>query len=903
MRTVYVYFSNHFDLVWRRCWDRAYDYHGGRYASYRRVEELCLLRNLDLAERGEGAYAVEQALSVRAFLERYPDALPRLKALYRKGLFEMCGAGEAIIDINLCGFETMCRNLASGVRYCRDVLGMPPLLANHGDGFGSSAQFPQVIRQCGFPGINGLSYSYPDNQYWRGLDGSTVFVGGGAPGRGYFFDHCYHEPCRVCHGRRTAGCAACEGTGFDMPQNVYPPFEPVADDRFAGDVAQYNVCSEEMLPPENFSANFRLWEKAQPDVQYRWGTPQRVRHLWEASARAVDDAPANKIASRVENNPVQTGCYVSRIRIKQEARRCESILYGWETALALTMPAAVDAKRWEGFFRELPLFFFHDAITGTHQDDAYTELRERMATLQREVPRAGLQALRAGGWRAQAAEFAPTAARRQLAVFNPDAASTPLRIPLPVRDWRQCQALVAETADGQRLAVPLELHTWSPALPLPAGRLIVGVGPTARTRPEQSLAHIEAVDGLAPLAWSSVRLVPAPAPEPGDACELRNDQIAVRLGEHGVEAVTDLVSGGTAAADLFQLGELLIEDDEGDPWGTRRRRSFRRALGEFTHRLGTLRFAGYQEAYYGGVYEPNLRFGREPDPSVFALEWYVTVRLVDGARRVDFAFELFWKAADRRVRAVFPVQAPGDNGWYSIPGGWLERPRYEQTDTFLWSPNGDWPALYFAAAQPAPGKLPGWGVVNYGTPATRIEDGRILVSLLRAPGFGHCLERYAQAYPMPTSGIRDGGWHRFTLSLVPHAGVADMPRLALAAAALNQAPPAVRVPREAALPAPALHVEGAGIQLVAAKLPFDGRGARGPVLRLLNLRPAPVEARLCLGGKGGGAATVCNLVEEGGAALVPDGTLTFRAFEVKTVRLGIGARRGRLQGPVALQRE
>lgn len=72
------------------------------YASYRRIEELCLLRNIELAEQGEGAYVVEQALTLRAFLDTHPEALPRLQALYAKGLFEVCGAGEAIIDVNLC---------------------------------------------------------------------------------------------------------------------------------------------------------------------------------------------------------------------------------------------------------------------------------------------------------------------------------------------------------------------------------------------------------------------------------------------------------------------------------------------------------------------------------------------------------------------------------------------------------------------------------------------------------------------------------------------------------------------------------------------------------------------------------------------------------------------------------
>jgi hypothetical protein len=865
MKTIYVTFSNHFDLIWRRGWERNTDYMGGRYPGYRRIEELLLLKNLALAEAGEGAYQVEQALTLRAFLDSHPDALPRLQALYEQGLFEMMGAGEAIIDVNMCHFETMIRNMASGVRYCHDVLGMSPLQANHGDGFGSSAQFPQVIRGCGFRSIPSLSYSQPDNRYWRGLDGSVVYFGGaGAPGRGYFFDHDYHEPCRVCHGFEYEPCVACQGTGLDLPQNVYPPFEPVEVEKIPGEIGAYSICSEEMLPPEGFSATLRAWEAGQPELRYVWGTSRNFAHLWAEAEALADNPPAELLASRVENNPCQTGCLVSRIRIKQRARRCEGVFFGWEAALALS-GKALDRATWEPLFLELPLFFFHDAITGTHQDEAYIELLERMARLQSGVKAAALAALGEGASSNAAWTFG------ELPLWTFPLTDHPVRVPLPVADWHRAEPHVAVAEDGRRFPIVLPLHRFSPEMPLNSWRLVAATGPNARTRPDAITAYIEA-DGLTPLAWSKLQVEKAVEPTPLEGNVLSNAALEVCFDDHGIVAVTDKATGATAAADDLRLGELLVEEDEGDPWGTRKLSAFRRALGEYTHFLGALQFDGYQEAYFQGRFEPSLRFGREEDPFLFPLDWYITVRLLDGARRVDVQYELYWKSANRRIRAAFPTGAGTDTGLYSIPGGWLQRERYEQTETFLWSPNGDWPAVHWFGSLGAPVSSPAnWAVVNYGTPSARIEDGRLLVSLLRSPGFGHCLERYAQDYPMPTSGIRDNGWHHFTLSFMPYTDPAEM---SLAASALNACPPSALAH---ALPAlPTLRIDGAGIELLSAKPPFTGDGL---VLRLLNLRDTANTATLHL--PDGTRAQECNMLEEGTGEVT--GELAFRAFEVKTI--------------------
>jgi len=890
-KTAFVTFANHFDLTWRRCWERTYEYEGGLYASYSDVETAIMDEALAMAEAGRGAYQVEQTLTIRMYLRRRPDALPRLQRLHERGLFEVFGAGEAIIDVNMCRFETMVRNMASGARFCRDALGMPPVLATHCDGFGSSAQFPQVIRGCGYRAVESLSYSVPDNDYWRGLDGSTVYVWKSWPGKSLFYDHCYHEPCPACHGYG-GRCPECKGTGFDLPQNFYPPFLPLQDADFKDGLAHYAVTSEEMLPSAYMDDLIREWNAAQSEIRYQWGTHRNLGALLNAGIALADAPPADRLSSRVENNAAQTGCYVTRIRAKQGAARSEAVYYSAEPAVAAALfantAAPHTAAAWHELFLEIPLFYFHDAVTGTHQDDAARELLERMAAHETRV--ADLACAIVAG-RSRSAAAADAAPGRVLRVFNPRAEDdAPLRIPLPVKDWRHCGPLVAETPDGRRFPVTLPWHRFSPPVPLGENRLINAVGSGTRARPVAGEAFIEAA-GLTPLAWTSVTLREASPPWPLSAHEIANSRFRVKLGEHGIEEIADLRTGALILAEPdFPIGALRLDEDEGDPWNSRKLLPFKRPLAPFTRLLGAAAFDGYSEAWYGGVYEPNLPFGHEQDPMMFALEWFVTMRLLDGADRIDFYYEIFWKTANRRVRIVFPTQAPTDTAWYSIPGGWLQRDRYDQKDTALWAPNGDWPAQNFIAATGI--SESGWAVVHYGTPATRIEDGRILVSALRSPAFGHCLERYAQRYPMPTSGIRDPGWHHFALSLLPHAGGSDMPRLARAANAINARPMAVPpLPGDRLTDAAWPRLTGANVELVAAKPVFlpapAGVPANAVVLRLLNLSDSSAEAKLTAQATGGVRLRECDLLEQpaGAASDLPAGasvTLGFTPFQVRS---------------------
>lgn len=870
MPTVFVAFANHFDLLWRRCWDRHYDYLGERYISYRALQNQLMKRNIELARQGQGCYEVEQGLSVRALLKEQPDLLEDMRTLYHQGLFEILGGGEAIVDQNQCHIETLIRNLASGVYFASEKLKMPPSVATIRDAFGSSAQYPQIVRGCGLRGVLHPSYRYPDKLLWRGLDGSCVFALRELPGTVQFFDHCYYEPCRACHGSDPK-CTVCGGTLVDLPQGFYPEFQPVHGK--SGELLQYLILSEEMFPPTDFAARMARWNQ-DGAAHYEFGTTRKLAALWESWSRQTDHPPADQIATGVDNSPAQSGCLVSRSRIKLRTRACEQSFYAWETAAACTPHVRFKSAEWENLFLELPLYLFHDAVTGTHQDEASRELLDRMDQFHTQLHQVSSAAV---GNPASTKELA-------IDVFQPSLQAGPLRVPLALEEQR-ITPLVALSAEGTAYPVVYDHHAFGPALPASPTTLIVGVGPSSRVRPKLTHAMIETT-GLPPLVWSTLKLKPAKQPTAITGNLIENNFLKIALGTTGIRTIEDKRTGTIMAPQDHDVGELLLESDEGDPWNTRQVPGLQRSLKNDTHYLGALRFEGYSEAYFGGRFTPNQRFGREEDPAIFGLEWYVTVRLLDLSDRIDFTYEIFWNTSNRRLRAIFPTAATTDTATYSIPGGYLSRPHYEPEGYDMFSGKGDWPALHFVATQPDDHHH-AWAVVNYGTPSARVDKGNILISLLRSPAYPHCLERYAQSYPMPTSQMRDPGWHQIRLSLLP-LDQTEMTEVAQRAAALNTVGPAIQHRPQQPPEPPLLSVSSKAIQLLSVKLPFNHDASRR-IVRLLNDSASAEKVSIRLAPQIHHAALV-NLIEQEREtlAVVKQNILVpFKPFEIRTLELTI----------------
>ncbi|HEY3396338.1 MAG TPA: glycosyl hydrolase-related protein [Armatimonadota bacterium] len=875
--TVVTWYANHFDLIWRRGWQRDYEYMGSRWRSYAGVEDEVITRCLRLAVEQGAAFLLEQSLSLRVYLQNHPESEPVFRQLAAEGRFELLGAGEAIIDSNMCHAETLIRNFASGLEWGQKTVGLPTRCANEGDAFGTSAQLPQVYRGCGLRAAEGFSYSLPDAPYWRGLDGSTVLVMPSPPGRGFFYDHCYHEPCRACHGFQTLEgqlCPECEGSGFDLPQNWFPAREPVACE---GPWAFFALTSEEMLPDPELVAEVKQLNASQDQYHYEWGTPNRyAAELYAEALAAADNPPADQISSRVENNPTQTGCLVSRIRSKQAPRAAEGAFYAAEALVALAEMQTgkrLAAEALQAAWLNLPVLFFHDAVTGTHNDPAHLELLDMAAEVERLSQEAAQEALEALGG---AVQPAPAEGSFTVAVCGASGAAADHVVTVALPEGAAPGFAVTDAA-GQ----PVPVYA-TPGREEPHMERLAPVGPDRRGSRTPQLSFL--AKNVPAGGCAAYTVTPrATAPEAGALQnEAQNEHFRMQWDEHGVTALDDAVRGeNLARAGALRVGELIMEQDCGDPWGTRDlERRARQLLAADTKLLGAQRWEGVQEVYFGGRMS-NGTFGREPDPRVFGLWWYQTWRMYDGLPRVDVELEVFWRSIDHRLRIAFPTGASSDTGLYSIPGGVLERERYDMTESCLWSPNGDWPALYFAATRPEPGR-PGLAVLNTGTPSARIEDGAVMYSLVRGVGDTHCLGRYAQDYPMPTAELMDGGYHRYRFALmsVPTDPVADG---VMAEALRLNAPPVVAVVDQA--PAVAgLSVTPSAVELVAIKRSFDGAGWAA---RLVNYSATSQSATVTLPRADLQVSRTNYLEREAEPLAVVGGqvTLELRGHEMTTLRL------------------
>jgi alpha-mannosidase len=107
----------------------------------------------------------------------------------------------------------------------------------------------------------------------------------------------------------------------------------------------------------------------------------------------------------------------------------------------------------------------------------------------------------------------------------------------------------------------------------------------------------------------------------------------------------------------------------------------------------------------------------------------------------------------------------------------------------------------------------------------------MMISLLRSPGFGHCLERYAQEYPMPMYTLRDPGYHCFEYALTAVPDGQSLPRIAAAAEAYSWTAPVFAKESVSSLKCGGLEFDDDALCLLALKPAFDGKGW---VCRILN---------------------------------------------------------------------
>jgi alpha-mannosidase len=849
---LYIVINNHFDLTWRRCWQRPFEYKGQTYISYLDIETYYMLDNLALAEQNASyKFEAESVQVVRKFLERCPERLADLQRLQREGRFAITGGGEAIVDANMIHGESLVRNYVDGLLWVEENFGQKTRLAVRNDAFGNSAQLPQILRGCEIAWATGMSYSPAGGIYWRGLDGSTILhrslpevaTGGGIA---------KYIPCIDCRG--TGGseasiCPTCGGRGIDPNLHAALPGEIDQQALAQFGAGLVKMTPEELLPNPGLLA----WaEQMGTAYDVRFALQEDVLPHLQPWLEALDQPDADCLHQSLELNPNNSGVLVSRIKTKQVVRRQEQAVLAAEN---LSVMSALIGKPYPKdvfkCIRQQQYFtMFHDAITATHIDPAYQELVEIWQGIESDTTAVQNSALSSLVTAAQPGEFA---------VINPTV-NTVTGI-CTARIHAANNAI--EIRDENGLAAP-----------------VVAVRGISSGQYEiDFVAH-----RIAPLSSRQYRVSQGNedpnSVQPLAEAVIENEYYRISADENGLVEIFDKRLGQAAAVSGgYRPGELILEHDEGSPWATLHPDQTRTPLSPYTRLETAEKGAAFQQLVFHVLTPWKMGFSSR------CLRAKITVRLVQGLEQVDFQVNAAWDAFNHRLRMAMPVPR-GEQSCrhlYEIPYGVIEREPYQPA--FDWAAaNGDWPAIHWAGVE-----QPGLSValLNQGTPSYRIETSQdgdteiILLSLLRSPAIPTYLHEPYFYSMLDYDGMRDAGDHCFTYALKSYNLPLNESSIVPDAEGYNAS--LIAVEGRAALPEMPV-VQSPVARAAAVKWAEDSSGL---VLRLVEFRGQGGPVRVDLPPAFTAAARV-NLLERQAQPLALDNQsvqLVLRPWEIATLKL------------------
>lgn len=730
MKKLIITARNHMDPSWRRCFTNHYTYGGNIIHPYSDIEEALISQYLRFLDGHGWKYSLEQSLVMQRYLERNPDEKQHIASLIEQGKLELLGGGTTVIDYNLpCG-ESAYRNHYYSIKYYLETFGTRPKYADLPDSFGLPAQIPQMLRQFGYIAVTQYDRVFWDNKpVWQGLDGSRVLLWAPKQVMQFHYPDCYkYTSCPSCHGD---GCEICDGTGMDYSYDYrYHEFPrereglvfyagprcstaEFLDEFAASDKDEYimSVTTEETLHIENYPQMLAAM-CAERGIEPVFMT--HVELLEHTRAELLqglreDTVPEDAIDSRVEGNPVATGCYTSRIELKKKNRMLEQLALSTEKLAAIALPAeAYPHKKFARVWQLLAFLQFHDCVTASHCDASYDELLTTCREIYCAVGAIRKQAMQAIEAKTAVADKAGW--RAVLAINPTNRAVSDLPITVVVRDSHVFENV--ELCDAQGNALPvLAVHAQDNALDCAA-----------------------IVKTLLPLPAMGVRVVYWRPAEKKTAAATAGNTIENEYFIVSPDAIVDKKRGK-----VIGKNALAISYDFGHPWGRLAEEAWYTPLPDTTACV-TEGDSSRTLTLTGGYIDP--------EKNITALRWCRALTLYDGVDKVFIHTELDWAGESTHVYAELPLAFDhGQSAYYEIPYGMLERADVIQGRKFL-GIEDEWPALNYLAAYDAARDL-SVVVYNNGTPGCRVKDGSLQISLLRSP----TVQEFAN------EGARDHGHH------------------------------------------------------------------------------------------------------------------------------------------------
>lgn len=756
MKKIWIFMDNHFDLTWRRCFDREFTYEGNTFVSYAQLEDYYISDHLALAEKmPEYRFGVESTAVIRKFLERHPEQKENIITRLQNGQLYIPLAGDNIVDTNMVSGETIVRNYVYGLLWLENNLRHSPKICTRNDAFGNCAQLPQIVNGCEAEGMTAISYCPCPADYWEGMDGSRVLIqkshsvghGGG------FIKYSY---CPDCHGDAQARktCQKCGGRGIDLEKTKRDRFSfrldhPQQLERDGWGVLVYG--GEEILPNEDV---FNWIEAHKEEYDISFATLPMI------SEKA--GIPENATVFRGELNPSSTGCFVSRIKTKQRFREAEYALLNAETlcTMGFLNGSTYPRQTLERIWQKLLFAAFHDAVTGTHVDPAYVELMDVLDEIDEETQQ--LMAHVTGGLVRQeqnvisvvnpTGDVSNQIAHVKLAAAEGVSLADERGNPVDVLCVRNENGM-AEVAFAVQDLKPFEVRRYSVK-----GGMLSDVKRQRFAEEGRDVTRMTVLRGEdeADEVFSAVTL----------SQTIENDRFKVTADDFSIIEIFDKKLHKTLSVPAqYRPGEWILEHDEGSPWTTLSEDKRRFRLAPYTRMTEKETSACYSRLTF--VTEPPYNLGY----SIKGIKITTTVTLWQGIERVDFESDVFWDTMNHRLRFALPVSIEGES-LYEVPYGFMNRKPYLEKNkpienhVSLWNAaSGDWPAINWAGVS---GEGASVAFLNHGLPSYIIEDGAIFLSVLRSPGVPICLNEPGAYTALNFDGMRDSGRHHFSFALTAY---------------------------------------------------------------------------------------------------------------------------------------
>ncbi|MBQ6102965.1 MAG: alpha-mannosidase [Kiritimatiellae bacterium] len=782
-----------------------------------------------MARYPEFKYGSSQAQLYELCKQNYPALYKKVKKAIADGRWEVQGGMWVEADCNVPSGESLVRQCLVGQRFFKEEFGVVPRNLWLPDVFGYSGQLPQILQQCGigFFLTQKLSWNrynkFPHNSFvWEGIDGSRV-VAHFPPEDTYNANLMPEELGKHERNNREAGIVDVAISLFGMGDGGGGPKEEHVER--GRRCAALNGC-----PPVTFGfaqdAMDRIAEQ-EADLDVWSGELYFEMHRATFTTQA-----AQKLANRRAEEALRVAEMLCAAAFAAaQGRKTQDANRKSKSGPATLRLATFDYPAAEllGLWKSLLLCQFHDIIPGSSIHRVY----EESGALVRGV------AEKAHALAAKAAATMLAKKKDALALFNPS--STPYFgvISLPP-SWAgaKCACGSAQSAlpsqkEGDKILVQVEVPPRSFATLLCANEDKKALAAAGTARRAKGLLVLENTRVRYEIDPKTLQVTRALDKE----CK-REFITSAKPGN-----VLSLYDDHPHAFDAWDIDEYLYDMPVGAP-----------------------------KVESAEPFDGPVCSGLRAVFSIGASRFVQTIRLAAGSKRLDFETSTDdWKESHKILRAAFPTDVVADQARFEIQYGTVARPTHDNTK---W----DYAQFESCAHRYADLSEPDFGVAllndcKYGY---RVKGSELSISLLRA-----------STEPDP---VADKGAHRFTYAILPHAGdLAHTDEVVKAAAELNQGVERFEGFAAEAKPALPVALEGEGIDLAVLKKAEDSDDL---VVRLVETRGRRAVATLTAAGSGGGRAptgravpVLANELAETGAPMALPAKLSFRPFEIKTLRL------------------